>query len=145
MAGPGSDDSGGMRGVADSKWDWQKLGRQERAVRWEMLSTWVAWLQETYEEWVKLPECWPRHEALRSELEFFRAWHADLVDSGTPSEGIDWHSSLRAATPAWATLAACTHEDRPWVSADRFRGPTFQNHLRFAREGGRPATRQPER
>lgn len=127
----------GLTKLAESRWDWQKLGRQERAIRWELLAAWVAWLQETYEEWVKLPDCWPRHEALRSELDFFRAWHAGLIESGTPSEGISWHSALRSAAPAWGALSSCTHEERPWVTADRFRGPTFQSHLRIARDANR--------
>jgi hypothetical protein len=124
--------------MAEYKWDWQKLSRQERTARWEILVTWVTWLQESYEAWVKLPVCWPRHEALRSELEFFRAWHVSLIESGTPSEGTDWHSSLRAAAAAWEELAGCGHEERPWIDESRFRGQTFQNHLRIAREGNLP-------
>lgn len=121
--------------MPEARWNWARLSRQERTARWEVLAAWVAWLQETYEAWVTLPECWPRHEALRSELEFFRAWHAEIMERNEPREGTDWHATLRAAAAAWTELADCTHEDRPWVEADRFRGPRFQHHLRAAREG----------
>ena len=106
--------------MADAKWDWRRLSRQEQTARWEILAKWVAWLQETYEEWVTLPDCWPRHEALRAELEFFRAWHTEILDRGTPSEGTIWHASLRSAADAWEALSSCT--------------PVVQKHLRIARE-----------
>jgi hypothetical protein len=127
--------------MAGSKWDWSKLGRQEVAVRWDLLTAWVAWLQETYEEWVKLPDCWARHEALRSELEFFRAWHAEVMDSGTPSEGTYWHSSLRNAAVAWAALSTCTHDEQPWVDDRPFQNATFQAHLLIARDAARSTPR----
>lgn len=121
--------------MAETKWDWKRLSRQERTARWEILTTWVAWLQETYEPWITLPDCWPRHEALRAELEFFRAWHAQIMEQGGPSEGTDWHSSIRAAAEGWTKVATCTHDERPWVDDQRFRGSTFQQHFRIAREG----------
>jgi hypothetical protein len=128
--------------MAEAKWDWQRLSRQEQTARWDILTNWVAWLQETYEEWVTLPDCWPRHEALRAELEFFRAWHAEIFERDSPSEGADWHASLRSAAEAWAPVASCTHEERPWAEPQRFRGPVFQQHLRIARDGsGRPRHR----
>jgi hypothetical protein len=118
--------------MAETSWDWSQLPVQDRSARWMTLVKWVRWLQEIYEPWVKLPECWPRHEALRSELEFFRAWREDIMKSGTPSDGTYWHSSLRNAAAAWEQLANCTHEERPWRTDRRNQTDRFREHLQVA-------------
>jgi hypothetical protein len=98
--------------MTTSEWDWAGLGPAELDQRWQSLAAWVRWLLEHYSTWVKLPPCWPRHEALRSELEFFRAWHVQLLEDGDATEGTNWHSALRSAAGAWMELADCDHENR---------------------------------
>jgi hypothetical protein len=121
--------------MTDARPDWSRLSPAERQARWTALVGWVTWLQDTYEAWVKLPECWPRHEALRRELEFFRAWHQDIEDDGTdPYDGTNWHASLRSAALAWQDLANCRHEAEPWRHADRLESELFRQHLKVAME-----------
>jgi hypothetical protein len=41
----------------------------------------------TYGEWVKLPPCWPSHEALSTELCVLRHWHRTALELGSdPAE-----------------------------------------------------------
>ena len=116
--------------MTTSEWDWTSLGPAELKQRWQSLATWVRWLLEHYSTWVKLPPCWPRHEALRSELEFFRAWHAQLLEDGDATEGTNWHSSLRSAATAWMDLADCEHDTQFSRRTGRGRASAAPEHPR---------------
>lgn len=127
--------------MSNHEWDWSRLEPAARGERWLGLAKWVGWLVENYDPWIKLPDCWPRHESLRSELEFFRVWHREILESGSPYDGTSWHSSLRSAALAWAELSTCKHEDQPWRRAKPMSSETFQRHLATAIEG--ETSRQP--
>src|SRR5437764_717214 len=102
--------------MSGSGLDWSKLSPADRRKHWQRLVTWVRWLTEAYEPWVKLPDCWPLHESLRHELASLQAWHEEILESGSGSDGVLWHASLRAAAGEWRALAQCRHEERPWQS-----------------------------
>lgn len=122
-----------------SEWDWTRLGPAELRKRLRSLATWVVWLQEHYAAWVRLPPCWPRHEALRSELEFFHAWHSQLLEDGDATEGTSWHSALRSAASAWMELSDCEHDTQFTRRTSRGNVEAFQRHLADAmREGVAP-------
>lgn len=129
-----------MTTLATTEWDWARLDIGERERRWDALVAWTGWLQEHYAAWVTLPPCWPRHEALRAELEFFRSWHAQLLDDGDGSEGVSWHASLRAAATAWKDLADCEHDAQFVRRTERGGGGEFQRHLAEATRS-RPSVR----
>ncbi len=118
--------------MTPTEWDWANLGPAELNQRWRSLAAWVRWLQDNYGNWVKLPPCWPRHEALRSELEFFRAWHAQLLEDGDATEGTNWHSSLRSAATAWMELADCDHDSQFTRRASRADSDESRRHLELA-------------
>jgi hypothetical protein len=126
--------------MAASEWDWAALAQSERDQRWRRLSAWVIWLQEHYSAWVKLPPCWPLHEALRSELEFLRAWHDGLIENGDGAEGLSWHSSMRSSAAAWAELSDCKHSDQPWRRSSRGDNEEYRRHLAAAMRE-KPASR----
>lgn len=113
-------------------WDWDQLDPIARRRHWEELASWVAWLQEHYDPWVKLPPCWPRHEALRSELAFFKGWHEDILRGGDGYDGTTWHSHLRDAAEAWKVLADCQHEEKPWRRGSRSSPEAVRQHLEVA-------------
>lgn len=115
-----------------SEWDWTGLGPHELELRWRRLARWTDWLQEHYGHWVKLPACWPLHEALRAELEFLRSWHHQILDDGDGSEGLSWHNSLRTAAASWMVLADCRHEETPWRAAKQRDNAVGQHHLAAA-------------
>lgn len=118
------------------QWDWSRLDPVSRRKRWASLVEWVGWLLENYDPWVKLPECWPRHESLRSELAFFQDWHREVIETGTPYDGVSWHSSLRIAADAWSRLSNCKHEDRAWRRSKATASEAFQRHLAEAMQTG---------
>ncbi|WP_051110538.1 hypothetical protein [Longispora albida] len=92
-------------------WDWTGLPPDQLAENWAELAAWAGWLQEAYAPWVVLPDCWPAHEGLRTELRIFWYWHLFAVSaSWEPSEALGWHNDLRSAAVAWRELAACRHE-----------------------------------
>jgi hypothetical protein len=128
--------------MSEHRWDWSRLDPAARRQRWDSLVQWVSWLVENYDPWVKLPECWPRHEALRSELAFFQEWHREVVESGDPYDGTSWHSSLRSAAEAWTLLSTCRHEERPWRVGKATSSEAFQRHLAAAIEAD--DAREPE-
>lgn len=106
--------------AAAPRWNWTDLSSEEYRERLEDLAGWVAWLVDSYGEWVELPPCWPVHEALRAELSFFCYWNRRIMRLGRdPSEGLRWHLNLRAAAVQWRSLSACRHE--PEASAARRR------------------------
>jgi len=119
--------------TSDSQWDWRRLPAAAQRARWAELAAWVEWLQDNYQSWVRLPPCWPRHEALRSELVFFKAWREDVLLAGSGYDGVNWHSQLRAAAVEWEPLVDCRHEDAPWNAV---RSPeyaaAFSQHLAIA-------------
>jgi|SRR5579859_7158891 len=119
-------------------WDWDRLDPGARRRQWESLGAWVAWLQEHYEPWVKLPACWPRHEALRSELAFFQGWHEEVMREGDGYGGASWHSHLRDAAEAWQVLADCQHEEKPWRRGSRADPEAMRRHLEIAMRGRGP-------
>lgn len=123
-----------------SEWDWSSLSHAELDRRWRTLASWVRWLQDNYAPWVKLPPCWPRHEALRAELEFFRAWHVQLLEDGDATEGTSWHSALRSAASAWMEVVDCEHDSQFTRRSGRGDTEQARRHLQEAlRE--RPASR----
>jgi hypothetical protein len=94
-------------------WDWSRLTAPEVDEAWRELAIWVEFLRGEYRPWVRLPDCWPLHEALRSELLLFMHWQQRIVHLGQdPEEGVRWHSELRRAAEAWACLATCVHGAR---------------------------------
>ncbi len=116
-------------------WDWDRLDPVAQRKQWEELAAWVAWLQEHYEAWVKLPLCWPRHEALRSELAFLKGWQEELLDNGDAYDGVSWHSRLRDAAEAWQLVADCQHEEKPWRRSGRGDPAAARQHLEIAMRG----------
>lgn len=121
-----------MTGKDRHSWDWDQLDPGARRREWEDLAAWVALLQEDYEPWVKLPACWPRHEALRSELAFFKGWHEEVIRGGDGYDGTSWHSHLRDAAEAWQVLADCQHEEKPWRRGSRADPEAVRQHLEIA-------------
>jgi hypothetical protein len=121
--------------MSTTEWDWKRLSPPELQDRWRSLAAWVRWLQDNYGTWVKLPPCWPRHEALRSELEYYRAWHLQLLADGDATEGTSWHSSLRAAASAWSELADCDHDSQ---FTRRSRGDSEEARRHLARAMSEP-------
>ena len=119
--------------MAEHVRNWQRLPPAARRQQWQRLADWVGWLQDNYQPWVKLPPCWPRHEALRSELNFFQQYYEEVLNGETGYEGTSWHAQLRAAAIEWEKLAGCRHDDSPWRTArppdyDR----SFEKHLAIA-------------
>lgn len=93
-------------------WAWSRLASDVRQAELEGLTSFVEGLVEDYGDWLELPECWPRHQALRAELAFLWYWHRALsLDASDPSQGVRWHSSLRASALAWRALSSCRHEE----------------------------------
>jgi hypothetical protein len=92
-------------------WDWERLPASDLEGSWRELTLWVEWLRREYRGWVTLPDCWPLHEALRSELCFFMWWHRRAIGlADDPEDGVRWHAELRQAAEAWGRLATCDHE-----------------------------------
>jgi hypothetical protein len=127
--------------MTTSEWDWSTLSQTELDRRWQTLAGWVSWLQDNYTPWVKLPPCWARHEALRAELEFFRAWHTQLLEDGDATEGTSWHSSLRSAASAWMAVADCEHDSQFTRRSGRGDTDQVRRHLQEAMRE-RPASRR---
>ncbi|MFZ0215631.1 MAG: hypothetical protein WAM30_06765 [Candidatus Dormiibacterota bacterium] len=123
-------------------WDWGELDAAEFQEAWRDLAIWVEWLRRSYGEWVTLPDCWPEHESLRSELCAFRWWHKRALHlEGDPEDLIRWHGEIRRAAESWARLATCEHAA---PSTARFgtdegaRRQRFTQHLRTAMANWRP-------
>lgn len=135
MSWRGSKAGGGVTADDRQSWDWDRLDPVARRQQWGKLASWVAWLQEHYESWVKLPPCWPRHEALRSELAFFKGWHEEVMRGGDGYDGTSWHSHLRDAAEAWLAVADCQHEDKPWRRGSRADPEAVRQHLEIAVRG----------
>jgi len=94
-------------------WNWSALSAVERRVEIEDLANWIAELQETHGRWVRLPNCWPCHLALRDELAAFWYWRQriDNVVTAGPDELVHWHQSLRLSAQAWAeAFGGCRHQ-----------------------------------
>jgi hypothetical protein len=92
-------------------WVWEHLSDELHDQSLRRLTAWVAWLEEAYAPWVTLPDCWPAHEGLRTELIMFWYWHRYLMTRAVnPTEGVRWHADLRRAAYDWRELAGCTHE-----------------------------------
>ncbi|HYZ01670.1 MAG TPA: hypothetical protein VFA92_09260 [Candidatus Binatia bacterium] len=125
-------------------WNWERLPQTDLEASWRELTLWVEWLRREYRTWVTLPDCWPLHEALRSELCFFMWWHRRAVElSDDPEDGIRWHGDLRQAAEAWSRLATCDHEaqtDRRPADEDRRRAQ-LSGYLRDAMDSWRHRTR----
>jgi hypothetical protein len=139
--------------LAGPPWDWSDLAPSEVEEAWRELAIWVEQLRRDYRAWVTLPECWPLHEALRSELLYFMYWQKRVVHVGDdPEEGVRWHGELRRAAESWAKLATCDHTDAtmPWpgVGEDQRRA-VLARHLRQAvtdwQSRSRPPSRPPAR
>lgn len=108
-----TDDTGRTRDRPDLRypWNWEGLDAAALELKWRDLVQWVEWLQGTYQEWVKLPACWPSHVALRTELCLFRYWHLLAFEgSPHPAEGLRWQRELRQAAEAWRQFSDCKHE-----------------------------------
>lgn len=120
-----------MDGTTVAPLDWHRLSPVARRERWLSLAAWVEWLVDAYDPWIKLPDCWPRHESLRSELASFQAWHDEILRSGTGYDGTYWHAQLRTAASAWEELEHCRHEETPW-RAGRTSSPASREHLDIA-------------
>jgi hypothetical protein len=103
----------GQQGPGLPPWNWRELSEQQRRDELNDLAGWVAELQEAYGRWVRLPDCWPCHRALREELAIFWYWRQRLDESSeaAPEEAVHWHQSLRASAQAWAeAYGGCRHE-----------------------------------
>ena len=123
-------------------WDWRDLDQASLQAAWHDLAVWVEWLRRSYREWVSLPDCWPEHESLRSELCAFRWWHhrAQHTD-GDPEDLIRWHGELRHAAEAWGRLATCEHgapDAAPVGTDEAARRQRVSHHLRTAMGSRRP-------
>jgi len=93
-------------------WNWKALPEAQRDEELEDLAEWVADLQEAYGRWVRLPNCWPLHRALREELAVFWYWRqwTDGSLEATAEEAARWHQSLRASAQVWSeAFGGCTH------------------------------------
>jgi hypothetical protein len=99
-------------------WNWTELAPSELEEAWRELALWVEEVRREYRAWVTLPDCWPLHEPLRSELLYFMYWQRRIVQVGDdPEEGVRWHGELRRAAEYWARLATCDHgADGPWLT-----------------------------
>ena len=137
--------------MTSPQFDWKALSPMKREELLHALAAWVDWLQQTYETWVKLPPCWPEHEALRAELMFFKVMHEEAMHSQGGYEGVNWHAMMRNAAQQWEQLASCKHEVRAWRTG---RGADYdqrlKQHLKQAIEasvkagpGPAPAIRRP--
>jgi hypothetical protein len=105
-------------------WNWSGLSGEDLRAAWESLAGWVEALRDDYRDWVALPDCWPLHEPLRSELLFFKCWQERVLRlSDDPEDGIRWHSELRRAAEAWSRLALCDHAGQNLVPGWSSSGP----------------------
>lgn len=103
-------------------WNWDELSKGQRQIEMEDLAVWVAGLQEAHGRWVRLPDCWPCHRALRDELAGFWYWRQrlDVVATAPPEELIRWHQSLRSSAQSWAeAFGGCRHESLGEVDESR--------------------------
>jgi hypothetical protein len=120
-------------------WDWASLEPRQRALELERLGDWVRALRDDYRAWVNLPDCWPLHEPLRSELAFFWYWQREILGvRNRAAEGVHWHEELRRSADAWRRLSTCRHEERetPGVLSARDRSTVREReHLREAIAG----------
>ena len=94
-------------------WNWAALTEEERIAELDDLAEWAAELQQGYGRWVRLPACWPCHQALLEELKVFWYWRLRLDQNpeSTPEDAVRWHHNLRAAADAWAwAFAGCQHQ-----------------------------------
>ena len=94
-------------------WNWKSLTDAQREIELEDLAEWVVGLQEAYGRWVRLPDCWPCHRALRDELAVFWYWRQriDGVADASAEEAVRWHQSLRVSAQAWSeAFGGCRHE-----------------------------------
>jgi len=95
----------------DPPWVWDRLPEAQRNESWRELVEWVDWLTDAYAPWIVLPDCWPAHEGLRTELTMFWLWHEWLMTAAVnPIDGVRWHQDLRHSAQAWRELANCRHE-----------------------------------
>jgi hypothetical protein len=90
--------------------DWSGLSPLELEEAWHELAAWVERLRHAYQPWVQLPDCWPLHEPLRSELLYFMSWQKRALTGEDPEDGVRWHSEIRRSAESWARLAFCDHE-----------------------------------
>lgn len=95
---------------SDPPWNWSHLPPSELEEAWRELALWVEDLRREYRAWITLPDCWPLHEPLRSELVYFMHWQQRIVHLGDdPEEGVRWHVELRRSAESWGRLASCDH------------------------------------
>ncbi|MGH7911003.1 MAG: hypothetical protein ACREQM_17530 [Candidatus Dormibacteraceae bacterium] len=123
-------------------WDWSVAPPAELRESWHDLAVWVEWLRRSYAGWVTLPDCWPRHEPLRSELCAFMWWHRRAQRAADdPEDLIRWHGELRRSAESWARLAACVHDGAdPRLRQDEAaRRQRLADHLRRAMADWRPS------
>lgn len=133
-------------------WNWNALSSMERRAEMEDLAAWVAELQEAHGRWVRLPDCWPCHRALREELAAFWYWRerVDHVATAAAEELVRWHQSLRVSAQAWAeAFGGCRHESLGEVDEERdardARLAASEVYvLRAVADSGRPDERRPE-
>ncbi|MBO0688223.1 MAG: hypothetical protein J2P40_01430 [Candidatus Dormibacteraeota bacterium] len=123
-------------------WNWERLPASDLEASWRELTLWVEWLRREYRTWVTLPDCWPLHEALRSELCLFMWWHRRAVElSDDPEDGVRWHGDLRQAAEAWSRLATCDHDAQSRRPPDEdHRRAQLSGYLREAMDGWRRRT-----
>ncbi len=132
---------GPMDAAPPPPWDWAGASAQELQENWHDLAVWVEWLRRSYTGWVTLPECWARHEPLRSELCAFMWWHRRAQRaSDDPEDLIRWHGELRRSAETWTRLATCDHGtvDGRLQQDEQARRQRLATHLRRAMADWRP-------
>lgn len=137
---PASDD-GPIGEVPPPPWDWSGASAGELQENWHDLAVWVEWVRRSYTGWVSLPDCWARHEPLRSELCAFMWWHRRAQRaSDDPEDLIRWHGELRRSAESWTRLAACDHGtvDGRLQQDEQARRRRLAGHLRRAMADWRP-------
>ncbi len=141
MVSPITPEEGPLDAPVAPPWDWSDASAEELLEIWHDLAVWVEWLRRSYTGWVMLPDCWARHEPLRSELCALMWWHrrAQRV-SDDPEDLIRWHGELRRSAEAWARLATCDHgaPDGRLQQDEQARRQRLAAHLRRAMADWRP-------
>jgi hypothetical protein len=113
-------------------WDWRGASPENLRDRWDDLAMWVEWARHTYRDFLKLPDCWPGHVALRTELYLFRvAWVDAFLQSADPFDGIRWLREFQRSAEGWRQMANCKHEPpfRYEARAAVVRRSTVRQHL----------------
>ncbi|MBO0701353.1 MAG: hypothetical protein J2P38_00350, partial [Candidatus Dormibacteraeota bacterium] len=128
-------EGGPAEGLAPPPWDWSTASAGELQENWRDLAVWVEWLRRGFSDWVVLPDCWARHEPLRSELCAFMWWHRRAQRaSDDPEDLIRWHGELRRSAEFWTRLATCDHgaPDGRLQQDEQARRQRLAGHLRRA-------------